>query len=224
MSKNKTTAERLERLEIDQKILKQEKERLDLIREKELEQQALERTKKSVNVVEELSIANELLVQQDESLKEQLETLRTLENQKKDLLASKDQLGISAQQEVDQLAQDHSDLLREEIIGIERVEKEIRSQALEEITDKTTEELNVAKDQFQEKIRIFELDKQNYENLEAKVVLIEEIEKTQRKIDVIESIEKAMDEGTTLSQIKDNDEDYKSLSDDDRKIIEKYLK
>jgi hypothetical protein len=40
---------------------------------------------------------------------------------------------------------------------------------------------------------------------------------------VIESIEKAMCGGLTLSQIK-NDEDYKSLSDDDRKIIEKYLK
>ena len=224
MSKNKTTAELLERLAKDQRILKQEKERLDLIREKELEQQALERTKKSVNVVEELSIANELLVQQDESLEKQLGTLRTLEKQKKDVLASKDQLEISAQQEVDQLRQDHSDLSREEIIGIERVEKEIRSQALEEITDKTTEELNVAKAQFEEMIRIVKLDNQNYKNLEAKVLLIEEIEKTQRKIDVIEFIAKAMDDGTTLSQIKDNDEDYKSLSDDDRKIIEKYLK
>lgn len=193
MFENKTTSELLERLAGDQRILEEEKKRLLLIREKELEQQELERAEKSVNVVEKLRTQVELLTKQDEILKGNRENIKTLEEKKQTVLAEKEKLKVSEQKEVDQLQQDGYDLLRNEIIGLERVEEEIQNQAKKEIIESTTEELNKARDDLVEKCKRWEQNQQKYKDLEKKIALDKKIDETNHKIALLKSIEMAMD-------------------------------
>ena len=124
---------RLERLENDQRILQQERERLEILREKEVAKAEAERRARSGDVEKELEAVLGLLPAQDSALETQVKTLRSLEKQKKEKLAEKELLESSTQERIDALFQEHSDVRRLDIIGLERAEKEIQVQARESV-------------------------------------------------------------------------------------------
>jgi hypothetical protein len=177
MKANKTTEQLLERLQEDQRILKQEQERLEIIREKELSQQELQRVAQSKDVLEELEKANSLLIQEDKALENQFSVLSSLKTEKKELNEKKESLDKSVQEEMDDLFQQRFDLQRQELIGLERLEEEIQAQALKEIEEKITTELEDLQSEIETLNGKYSHHNKNIEGLQ-KLELDQDIDKT----------------------------------------------
>jgi hypothetical protein len=178
MKANKTTEQLLERLQEDQRILKQEQERLEIIREKELSQQELQRVAQSKDVLEELEKANSLLIQEDKALENQFSVLSSLKTEKKELNEKKESLDKSVQEEMDDLLQQRFDLQRQELIGLERLEEEIQAQALKEIEEKITTELEDLQSEIETLNGKYYHYNKNLEGLQEKLLLDQDIDET----------------------------------------------
>ncbi|CAF3764762.1 unnamed protein product [Rotaria magnacalcarata] len=176
----------LERLENDQRILQQEKERLELLREKEVEKAEAERRARSGDVEKELEAALGLFPCQDSALETQVKTLESLEKQKKEKLAEKELLESSTQERINELLQEHSDVRRLDIIGLERAEKEIQVQARESVIREKTEKVDVQKELLKEVRAEVALQTKNIQDLERMRPLLLQLGEARQELQILE--------------------------------------
>lgn len=175
-----------------------------------------ERGARSGDVVEELGAATKLLVEQDGALEKQVKSLASLEKQKTAKLAEKEQLENSTQERVNALLQEQSDVRRSGIIGLERVEQEIHSQALESVVREKTEELSVQRERLQAKQAEHELQSKNIQSLVDMDQPLVKLGKARQELAILEQAQEIRNKKNRLINflniLKSNRKSYMLLS------------